>query len=100
MHGVNFKTLREMGCQCSSTSERDQRSERACHAGGTTCHALLVDHEVYGGTLGEALDPGRESLDILLKGIVSQRSTFQLNCQYFPTLLPCTPCEFAVFYLK
>lgn len=98
MHGLSFKIVREMEHQCSSHSERDQRSERACCVGGTTCHVLLPEHEVYGRALGEALDAERERLDILLKGMVSQRSTFHLTCQYFPTSLQF--CEFVVFYLK
>lgn len=66
-----------------ATNERDQRSERACSVGGITCHVLLLEHEVNGRVLGEALDARREHLEILLKGMVSQRSTFHLTCQYF-----------------
>lgn len=72
-----------MDISAPATSERDQRSERACSVGGTTCHVLLLEHEVYGGALGEVLDGERELLEILLKGMVSQRSTFHLTCQYF-----------------
>lgn len=43
---------------------------------------------VYGRALGEVLDIGREYLDIVLQGMVSQRPTFHLTCQYFPTPLP------------
>ena len=83
MHGLRFKTLKQMDISVPATSERDQRSERACSVGGTTCHVLLLEHEVYGVALGEVLDAGREHLEILLKGMVSQRSTFHLTCQYF-----------------
>lgn len=79
---------------------KHQRSERACCVGRTTCHVLLLEHEVYGRVLGEVLDAGREHLDSLLKGVVSHRSTFHLTCQYFAAPLLCTPYAFVVFCLQ
>lgn len=61
---------------------------------------LLLEREIDKRTLGEALDAEREHLDILPKRMVSQRSTFHLNCQYFLTPLSCTPYAFVVLCLK
>lgn len=90
-HRLRSKQGRGWGISVTVTSERDQRSEGACCAGRTVCHALLLEREVHGGALGDALDARKEHLDILLKGVVSQT--------YFPSDLPVFPNSSSLYTL-